>query len=259
MPYVWRDTMASGGTIVVGFGESRQVEIEAQDPFGNAAVLRFTVTGDTAVGMPRTMPYSLVVQSDQETVYDLGDARLIIPRGAVYATTYLPASIRTATVSGAYSSCYDVGNDQEPLQRAVEVTVPLTAVPAALRAKAYLGRCTGSRRARAMPSEVSADGQYLIGQLSDWTSFAVYVDTVPPTVRAQSATVFGLEDDVSTARHLSYRVTQGGRWVLASYDAKRARLEVRRDLLDGSPLRVEVWDQAGNRTVYPRPSLDTSK
>ena len=244
------EVAVDGGTVPVGFGESRAVEIEASDPFGNRSTLTFTLRGDTAAVAPAPPPppYSFVVRPGAEAVLELGDARLLVPRGAVYADTYLPGEIRAPRVMGALSRCYDIGTDGEPLHRRIEVTLPTAAVPPALLERAYLGRC--DRRGRAMDAGLSADGDYLIGELRDWAPFALYVDTVAPTVRALGSRTFALGDDVSGARALRYRVTQGGDWVLATYDAKSARLEVRADKRDGRPLRVEVWDEVGNRGVW---------
>ncbi len=118
-------------------------------------------------------------------------------------------------------------------------------MPGELRSKAYFGSCGDAAR-KTMNGRLSADGQTLEGEMGYWRSFAVFVDTVPPTIKTLSRGVFRIEDGVSSARDLRYRVTQSGQWVLASLDAKSDRLTVRADGLEPGPIRVSVTDEAGN-------------
>ena len=234
------------GAVSMGFGESRRVEIEACDALGNSSVLRFAIRGDTARKSPEVPPFNYVLEPDTTADFALGDAAFRVERGSVYTKTFLRAAIRTPTRTGALSSCYEIGQDDEPLQLPVAVTLPLKRVPAELRSKVYLGRCDGEPR-QAMPSEVQPDGLALRGEMRDWTDFAIFVDTVPPSIKELSRGVYRIADDVTGTGALRYRVTHDGVWVLASLDAKRNRLEVRADKLTAAgELRVEVVDAAGN-------------
>ncbi len=243
------ETVVDHGAVPVGFGESRQVEIQAGDAFGNTSTLRFTVRGDTtyrpAPGLP---PFNFVLVPERASDFSLGDAGFRVEAGSVYTKTFLRGAIRTAATPGAYSSCYDIGQDEEPLQRPVRASVPLDNVPAELRAKAYFGSCGAAPR-KTMGGRLSADGRTLEGEMGYWRSFAVFVDTVPPTIKALSRGVYRISDEVSSARDLTYRVTQNGQWVLAALDAKSDRLAVRTDKLRPGPIRVTVSDEAGNVTA----------
>ena len=249
------ETAVDDGTVVLGFGDSRPVEISTEDARGNRSVLRFTVEGTDQRLERGLAPFNFVVGPGEARELRLGDARFAVPAGAAYAKTFLAGAIRPAGLSGALSSCYDLGDETHPIHDAVRVTVPLARVPEALRGKAYFGPCDpdpsdddADGRWRVMTSEPSADGATLTGELEEWRPFAVYVDTVAPTVREIGPGVWHIEDDVTAARALRYRVTEEGRWVLAAFDAKRNRLEVRADKWQGGALRVEVSDEAGNRT-----------
>ena len=241
------------GSVVVGFGESLPVEVATEDAFGNRAVLRFEVRGTDQQPKSGLAPFNFVIAPGQAASFRLGDAAFEVPPGAAYAKTFLPADLRAARLTGALSRCYDVGAATEPIHDAITVRVPLRNVPAGLRSKAYLGPCDPDPddgdtdgRWREVPTRLSADGESLVGELEAWRPFAVYVDTVPPSVREIAAGVWHIEDDVTAARALRYRVTEDGKWVLAELDAKRNRLVVRRDKWAGGPLRVTVEDESGN-------------
>jgi len=123
--------------------------------------------------------------------------------------------------------------------------VPLYGVPMALRSKAYLASCDD--RSMALTGKLSTGSGYLETELEEWGAYEVRVDTVPPTIRRVDNYTWLIEDKVTRARYLRYRVTQDDAWVLANFDAKNNRLQVRRDKLGSGKLKLEVWDAAGNR------------
>lgn len=248
------DVVEEDGSVVLGFGERRPMEVWTEDALGNRAVLRFEVEGTDEQARSGPAPYNFVLEPGEATDFRLGDASFSVPPSAAYAKTFLAADLRVAGLTGALSSCYDVGTPTEPVHDAIGVRVPLHNVPAGLRTKAYLGPCDPNPRDRdtdgrwrQMPAQLSADGAALVGEMEEWAPFAVHVDTVPPTIRRLSPGVYRIEDDVTDARRLRYRVTEDGEWVLAEFDAKRNRLTVREDKWDGGDLRVAVADEAGNR------------
>lgn len=251
------ETSVADGSVVLGFGESRPVEIWTEDALGNRAVLRFEVTGTDEELKDGLAPFNFVLEPGEATNFRLGDASFAAGPGAAYAKTFLGADLRAARLTGALSSCYDVGARTEPIHDPVAVRVPLHNVPGELRAKAYLGPCDpnpndrdADGRWRQVGTELSEDGGELVGELDAWAPFAVYVDTVAPSIRRLSPGVYRIEDDVTAARRLRYRVTEDGRWVLAEFDAKRNRLVVRDDRWEGGPLRVSVMDEAGNQRAF---------
>ena len=250
------ETAAADGTVVLGVGEELPVEIATEDALGNRSVLRFTVRGTGERPRSGLPPFNFAIAPGEATTFTLGDARFDVPAGAAYAKTFLAGALRQAGLSGALSSCYDVGAGTEPIHEAIRVSVPLDRVPVGLRDKVYFGPCDPDPgdddpdgRWRVMASARSAGGGAIVGELAEWRPFAVYADTVAPTIRRLSPGVYRIEDDVTSARDLRYRVTEDGRWVLAAFDAKRDRLEVRADKWGGAPLRVEVRDEAGNRAT----------
>ena len=241
------------GSVVVGFGESLPVEVWTEDAQGNRAVLRFTIRGTDEQARSGLPPFNFVISPGEASSFRLGDAAFDVPTGAAYAKTFLRADLRAARLTGALSSCYDVGTASEPIHDAIAVRVPIANVAPALRTKAYLGPCDPNPddrdedgHYREVSTRLADGGDALAGELEAWRPFAVYVDTVAPTIRRIARGVYEIEDDVTAARQLRYRVTEGGQWVLAAFDAKRNRLVVREDKWDGGALRVEVTDEAGN-------------
>ena len=239
------DVYPDDGFVALGFGDSRTLEVTASDPLGNASTLRLVVVADHEAPAPPPPPHTHVLHPGVPMDITVGDASLAVPGRAVYADAYLTLAADSGRVSGAYSTCYRLGDPREPLHAPAELRVPLDAVPVRLRAKAYLSDC-GDAREHVLHGELTTGSRALRVAVDEWGDYALRVDTVPPRIVPLDRYTYRISDDVTATRALRYRVTQDGRWVLAELDAKNDRLVVRRDLLGAGRLRVEVWDAAGN-------------
>ncbi len=95
------ETVVDGGVVNVGFGESRQVEIQASDAFGNTSTLRFVVRGDTVGRVdPGLPPFNFVLVPERPSDLRLGDAAFRVEAGSVYTKTFLRGAIRTRGDAG---------------------------------------------------------------------------------------------------------------------------------------------------------------
>ena len=238
------------GFIELGFGESRMMSITASDPFGNARTLQFRVVADLPAAADVFPSYHHVLQPDEPVTISLADATLDVPAQAVYTTTYLTTTVSDTMAAGAYSRCYTIGDELEPIHEALSLRVPLVDVPMSLRSKAYLTTCGGDDFR--LPAKLTTGSTHLQARVDAWGSYELHVDTNPPVIKPLDRYTYLLEDDITSARDLHYRVTQNGAWVLASFDAKKNRLAVRRDKLGTGKIQVEVWDEAGNRSQVIR-------
>ena len=240
------------GYLELGFGERRTVEVTAGDPFGNASTLRFAVVADAVAEPPAAEPFTHVLHPGVPLAVDVGGSTLEVPGEAVYADTYLTLALDSAApVRGSASGCYRLGDPDEPLQAPVTLTVPLAGVPVRHRAKAYLSACDEATEGVAHGT-LTTGSRGLAVELDAWGDYALRVDTVPPRITPLDRYTYRIRDAVTASRDLRYRVTQGGRWVLAGLDAKKDLLRVRRDLLGAGELTVEVWDAVGNGASVTR-------
>lgn len=243
------DVLPRDGFVALGFGESCPVDVTASDPFGNASTLSLVLLADGEPPAVETPAFTHVLHPGMPASVDVGDATLDLPGDAVYADTYLRLTADTALLD--YGRCYRLGDPDEPLHAPASLTVPLASVPMRLRAKTYLSAC-GDATEEVVYGTLTTGSAALVADLEAWGDYTLRVDTVPPRIVPLDRYTYRISDGVTGSRDLRYRVTQGGDWVLAGLDAKRDRLEVRRDILGTGPLTVEVWDAAGNRAERTR-------
>ena len=244
------------GLLVLRSGESRDIELTASDPLGNASTLRFVVAAaerDAGASSAALAPsedegYHLMLRVREPASFRVGAVEAELPAGAVYADTPLRYSVDEA--ADPLARCYRLGDPAEPLHRPLRVRVDLHGLPVELRSKAYLGACDDVELVAA--GELTTGSSHLEASLEAWGDFRLRIDTVPPTIRRVDDYTYVLEDDVWSDTALRYRVTEDGRWVLAAYDAKRGRLELRRDRLRGGLIEVTAWDGVGNRALTRR-------
>ncbi len=236
------------GFVVVPAGGVTRIELVSADPFGNKTVERLVLKADAPVPPPRRTDYTHVLPQGEPSVVTLDSAELELAADALYATTYLPTSVLSDRSVGVFSPVYRIGDPSEPIHGRVTLTIPVNSVPVGLRSKAFIGRCTLPGKYAKVASALTPDSSALTGRLGSWGEFTVCLDTLPPTIDVENRYTFRIEDGVSATERLRYRVTQDGAWVLASLDAKNNRLSVRKDRLRPGAIRLEVWDEAGNKS-----------
>ena len=234
------------GYVALGFGESCAMETTVADPFGNTSILRYTVVADQPEVEPFAPSYNFLLRRGRDTSYAVADALLSISSLAMYTNTYLDVEVSDMPVEGAYTRCYTLGDAREPIHASAKLRVPLHDVPMHLRPNAYLSACDDATENIHFGS-LSTGSTHLEVGMEEWSALTLRVDTLPPSIRKLDRYTYLLEDEVTPASALRYRVSQNNQWVLAGFDAKRNRLELRRDKLGEGPVAVEVWDVAGNR------------
>ncbi len=235
----------NNGFIDLSFGESRNVLITTCDAFGNAAVLTFTVLADGDAEMLPAPTYNYLVKQGEAANLAIADATLDLAADAVYTDTYLTTRASTDVPAEAYSRCYTIGSEEEPLHASAKLRIPLYDVPMELRPNAYVSPCDNANRT--LSGTLTTGSTHLEVEVKNWGAYVLRLDTRKPTIRRLNRYTYLLSDDVTRARYLRYRVTQNGDWVLATFDAKNNRLELRRDKLGSGEIKVEVWDAAGNK------------
>ena len=236
------------GMLSLAAAETKILELRVTDTYGNLSTLNFQVQAGEELPALNPGAFNFMLRHDQSSQFELGDASVKVPAGAVYAPTYLDAGIKAAAAI-ALSRCYELGSDEEPLQVPVLVRLPLEDVPVQLRSKAYAASCTGLDLS-SLGKRVDCDSpDFLCVELKNWANLAVFIDTVGPSITRMDRYNYRLSDKATARRWLRYRVSQQGQYVLASFDAKSGRLEIRRDKLAVGALRIEAWDELGNRSV----------
>jgi hypothetical protein len=160
---------------------------------------------------------------------------------------------------------YHLHNNDTPVHKPFDISILPENVPANLRDKAVIVRCSGRR-----PDNCGGawkDGR-LTTKVRSFGDYCVMVDNVPPSI---SAVVFGPDmrkkkelafrisdnfDVTDQADRLSWRGEVDGQWILFEYDSKRGRLTHTFDgriAAGNHTLRLVVKDDRGNEAVFEKP------
>ena len=185
-----------------------------------------------------------------------------MPAGSLYRSIYFDAAEDSDASGDFCSKVWSISGYETALHVPARLSIRYDG-PDSLRAKALLVSVSHSGRIYGAGGAIDSCG-YVTSRVSSFGSYAVALDTVPPSVRVYIANGETLRRDIvsfSIRDRLSgldrYEVEIDGRWVLAEFDAKRSRLSV--NLADAKigrgkkhRLVIMVSDNKGNETVVKR-------
>ena len=185
-----------------------------------------------------------------------------MPAGSLYRSIYFDAAEDSDASGDFCSKVWSISGYETALHVPARLSIRYDG-PDSLRAKALLVSVSHSGRIYGAGGATDSCG-YVTSRVSSFGSYAVALDTVPPSVRVYIANGETLRRDIvsfSIRDRLSgldrYEVEIDGRWVLAEFDAKRSRLSV--NLADAKigrgkkhRLVIRVSDNKGNETVVKR-------
>lgn len=185
-----------------------------------------------------------------------------MPAGSLYRSIYFDAAEDSDASGDFCSKVWSISGYETALHVPARLSIRYDG-PDSLRAKALLVSVSHSGRIYGAGGAIDSCG-YVASRVSSFGSYAVALDTVPPSVKVYIANGETLRRDIvsfSIRDRLSgldrYEVEIDGRWVLAEFDAKRSRLSV--NLADAKigrgkkhRLVIRVSDNKGNETVVKR-------
>lgn len=255
-----------GGTGVVPLEKNRAVPVQLTvfDPSGNEAKLKFYVRRGE-VTKTSSPPYQQIIDYTESKQVEMGGCSLYFPKGSLYENLYFSYSIKDEKDPQAYSLQYNLGDPLVPVHKHLTITMDASAVPDKLRSKAFIAYCEDD--GTIYNAGGKWEGNQLVTKNRSLGSYAVYTDTVPPTVRAvsfrknianSSKMSFEILDNYPTTgrgKDLSYHGTVDGQWILMEQDGKT---DVLTHYFDGRISSGEhefvlyVTDHCGNSTTYKR-------
>lgn len=255
----------SGGAVALYKDRPLRVQIRVADASGNQAEIGFWAIRDEANMelLPEAAPYQFTLPFDAESRVDLEGFSLSAPAHAFYETVLLRCQTTAAEdVKGAFSSIFEMGDEDTPVHKFLDVSIRPTSLPARLRDKAIIAKV---RRGRHESFGGHWQNERLTAKIREFGRFCVMVDTVPPSIsavvfkpdlRKKTEMAFRVSDNFGTggdAKGLSFRGEVDGKWVLFEHDKKRARLTHTFDGRIGPgkhKLRLTVRDDRGNERVF---------
>lgn len=181
-----------------------------------------------------------------------------INEGTLYENDYL--CYKNSTYSGAVGKLHRLTLQNSPLPPHKSFIVRLhipQGIADSTRKKLLIAVISG-KNASALTTRIKDD--WLEASPRSWGSFAIMIDTMPPSVRAvnflNNKTFKGTTLKVKISDNLagiaSYHCYINGTWQLAEFDGKSATLSVDTNGLmqnGTNEVKIEVYDAVGNKTT----------
>ncbi len=238
------------------------VEVEIKDAYKNTSVLTFFVETKPKEIIKVREDFNAWFDYDQDNLYQTNDFKIEIPKGALYTSIGFHHKIRTGP-NDCFSDIHEVNRNTVPLHRNAEISIKTSTLEKYLQEKAFLvivDKETGNYW--------NAGGKYEEGwvktESNTFGDYAVYIDTIPPTIRPLSIEGhksltesnrirFVIKDDIAGIK--SYTGSLDGNWALFEYDAKNELLthyfdNERFELKKRHNLKLVVTDNRDNSAVY---------
>ncbi len=248
------------------------VEIDLEDEAGNRSSLSLEIVRRDRFDSLLTAPVGMPVLWWKDFQYGDQGLHVEIPARALYESIFFDAPARDIpTPSYAYSLLYDVHTPDEPLQKAITLSLAADSLPEALRPKALLGVVSpaGKRSAAGGRWKPGGEGGRVEARVRNFGTYYIAVDTTAPRISPE----FKGGEDFSTRESLSLKITDNfsgidtytatidGEWALLEYDPKNDRIthpfdDKKWPRGKQHTLKVTVTDEKGNRssisTTYKR-------
>ena len=212
-------TLVDDGRVTAMAGESKQIEIEAEDDCGNISRLGFVAVGkddDRCFRATEGMAGEFVVNRREDFRFGNGEIDVAIPAGALYESVFFKyaknaKSCHSAPSVKVLSPVYSVLDSSVPLQNGMTISIRYDG-PEHLRGKAVLARLNNSGK------PVYAGGKYenygvVSGTVTTAGDYIIAADTVPPTAKPR----FADGADLSKSSTLSFEIADDFSGV-ASYE-----------------------------------------
>lgn len=242
------------GEIKLSEGEVLDVKIVVTDFSGKSSSYGFKLKGNKAGKEPNEG--GMVISNGQRctpsgsTTLKSANARVVIPGGSLYNTTYM--SLTESDPTGkACSPMIRVNNHHVPLHKSATISIK---IPAQYEASAgKLAMMSYDRKARSSSYEGGkVSGGYITETSKSLGMYYLTLDTVAPTVTPLSLNRFlSFRVDDLTSGVGKYNCTIDGKWVLLEYEPKSRKLFGDIPSTYGSgkhELVLVVYDQVGNKT-----------
>ena len=222
---------------------------------GNSSSVEFSLIGKLQEP-PLPKKEGIYFSYAVDNLYKKDDFGIFVPAGALYEN--LDFTRRKIPSKKYYSDIHIIAPSVPPLHKAAEISVRLTEDKLSDKRQYYLVRLDDDR-------SYPVCGEYANGwykaKITEFGSYAVLVDTLPPTIlpivpdkwSTQGKVVLKISDDQSGLK--SYRGEIDGQFVLFELDGKTGRISYRLEsnrVKKGSEhtLHIVVSDMCGNEQSY---------
>lgn len=237
----------------------RRIRIEVYDHENNKSEIKLFLK--RIDGPPKSLPGgSQLVSFDQPFSMQKGEVKIDIPANRLYTDTYLDYS--TQAKENSYSLVHKIHDPSTPLHRSYKLAIKPSGLPANLMKKAVIASISGNSVSN---QGGKWNGDWLETNVNSFGSFAVKIDTIPPTIKPVTFKTdmtkntymkfkisdnFGVSGD---AKELVYDAYIDGQWILMALDSRNDVITHRFDYRTKSgkhSLRIQVKDDRGNTKTF---------
>ncbi|NJC26073.1 M23 family metallopeptidase [Neolewinella antarctica] len=264
VPGLRGSAMNDGPALKLVTNRPTNVVIEVRDYAGNVTTEKATLVYRPGDEPEFTQPHQYFIPAGEESLIEREGFSLYFPENALYEDLYLRFTVLPDDSADRYSATYLVHDALTPLHGRAKISIrPTKPVPDGLRERVYLGRCDEKGQYHSHGGKWTEAGS-LETTLGSFGDYALFLDTIPPTVRINSfprnlnryaGFSVLITDDVSGGG-LAYRGTIDGKWIFLEYDEKNDKLT--HNFSEGAlrpgkhTFELELTDARGNTTNWKR-------
>lgn len=248
------------GIITLNENKAKRIEIISSDFKANKTRLGFWLKKAPGPLATRAEVYNYFLPHQQENQINNYYLYLKFPKGAFYEDLEMAYHFDQEQGPNIFSTTHSIHDPLTPIHKSFELAIRPTLIPEKLREKAFIARCSKDNRITNCGGEW--DDGLLRTRVGSFGDYAVMIDTVPPSIRAEDFRTdlrgrksinFKATDDIGTYRGLRYEASIDGEWVLLTYDLKYDRFThvFAKDLPAGEhTFRLEIIDDKDNVAVF---------
>ena len=253
--------LVNHGIVRLTDGKQHQISYEIKDTYGNSSKLNFRVQSKPE-NLTRINKPGRLIRYDKREDFETDGLQAHFMPGTFYANFNLDYQTKPAN-NLYYSPLYQLHNDRTPVHNPYLLKLKADGLPDSLKHKSLIAVVDGKSGKKWSMGGQYEDG-WVTARVRQLGTFAISVDTVPPTIQPlsianknrlteQSRIRFKIADDFSGID--TYRGEIDGQWVLFEYDAKSNLLsyELDKERLQfgkNHSLKLTVTDSKNNQTTY---------
>jgi len=247
--------------------QKHEIKIVATDVYGNKSTLAFDVQAYENFPLPdlNNKQHKQLMYWDKENLFDTTEVKVTIPAKALYDTIYFDYSYDVKP-ENAFSKVHHIHHSHTPLHKQMELTVRTENLPPELSDKAFIAQIEKSENGKdekLIFAGGEKEGDFLTTQTRSFGSYAVFVDTIAPSIKPviyngtnihpDGQMKFTIKDELSGIQTFNGFIDN--EWALFEYDAKNdllfysidpERIEKKKE----HELELFVIDNKGNIATY---------
>jgi murein DD-endopeptidase MepM/ murein hydrolase activator NlpD len=257
----WYSHLENNGLVELKIGEYKHIKIAAYDFNQNQSVLSVVLKGsDIPLPVFQEPVHSFYFKADVPNAIREEGLLLEVPPGTFFEPSYFGFNTQKSNRKNIISTIYEFKGPSYPMAESVRISLMPNGVSPQLQSKMCIAECSQNYM---INMGGSWEGDIISTSIKQWGSYAVVVDTVPPTVSviqfSAKATrlktfTFSIHDNIGVGGHakpLAIKAYVNDKWVRGEFMPHSQKLTLYLDDIRGSDLQLEIHveDALGNKAL----------